>query len=214
MGDHLSYWKDGQIRKDSEPYNRELSNFIHSLKLPDYRLLDDILVHIVTLTRNARSNIEVLTGSYNFLRKALLSDQRFSHLFLLSADILLPPKTLQRLMFLGSDVAIPLIPHRGLTPTVYYVYDFRKNASPIFPYADPRMLETTPHAMLEVDGGSTACMLIHRRVLKAVGRFKNTAPTGVDPAIWFSMEITNRGFKIVLDTQLRVEHLDEDGRIY
>ena len=203
MGDPLSYWHKGRLYKDSYPYTDELAKCMDEIGL---------LGDVVNLTKNARSNAEALTESYNFLRDYFLNSIGIDYLLLMSADIIIPSFLIEKLYQLNADIAIPLIPHRGLTPTVFYVYDFQNEKSPIYPYADPQFLLKQREPFI-VDGGSTACMMIKKRVLETI-LFKNTASEGIDPAIWFSKEVTNQGFKIWCDPSLRVGHLDEDGRIY
>ena len=153
---------------------------------------------------------------YDVMRNSACDDALragFQWLMFLDDDVIAPPDTFARLAGHGADVISGLY-YRRQEPICPVAMTIGKDGQTTWVRA-----WSPPDSTIEVDLVGAGCLLIHRRVLEAlgapwfewqIGKPRDAAQPKVGAMsedFAFCMRAKSAGFKIYLDTSIRCEHV-------
>lgn len=147
-----------------------------------------------------------MVHSRNLLRKETL-DNEYDYLFMLDADVIVPPNSLETLLSHNKQV---------ITGVFYSFYNIegKPRMMPVLWKAEneekqtmrffmPEELETP--RLIEARACGTGCLLISRNVLEQVEfRYKEEVKSCDD--VWFCHDIKQRGIQLYADTAVKCQH--------
>ncbi|MQY80657.1 MAG: methyltransferase domain-containing protein [Dehalococcoidia bacterium] len=197
--------------------------------------------HSVGLTQNLISldlppmtNLLTCTKhSVDYARNLLAKKLDRDWLFFMDADQSFPNDVLQRLMSWNLDIISGIVFQRGgePIPMVYkYIMEGEGGGNYYMPlvkelkeYLDMQKVELEgakqaiclpPYGVLEVDGVSAGCLLIHRRVFDELEEpyFKCNDNTSCGEDFYFCRKAQAAGFKIFADPSVMCGHLSQYER--
>jgi len=195
--------------------------------------------HEVSLTQNLVSldlpdNTNLLTctkGGADYARNLLAKKLDRDWLFFMDADQTFPHDVLQRLMSWNLDIVSGVVFQRGGEPVpMIYKYIMEDGGNYYMPlvkeikkYLDMQKVELEgakqaaclpPYGVLEVDGVSAGCLLIHRRVFDELEepyfKWSDSYPCGED--FYFCRKAQAAGFKIFADPSVMCGHYSQYER--
>lgn len=162
------------------------------------------------------SGIKFQSGApYDVMRNLACEDALrggFQWIFFLDDDVITPPDVVARLMSHGADVISGLY-YRRQEPICPVAMTMVNGKATWVTTWDP------PNSVVEVDLVGAGCLLIHRRVLQAIGthwfeweigkrqedRPKDRQAMSEDFA--FCIKAKQAGFKVYLDTSIACDHV-------
>ena len=149
-------------------------------------------------------NIDAIRN--NLVTQAL--DENCTHLFLTDTDQTLPTNTLIKLISHNLDIVTAKV-HRRYPPFDPILMRWDDEAKQYYSVADDEWVNKD---LVEVDATGAACMLINMDVFRKIPApwFKfdineHGKPVGED--IYFCKQLKKAGYKIFVDTSIKVGHL-------
>jgi len=171
------------------------------------------------MMRNASANI---CNARNSIVREFLDEETAEWLWMVDADMVFDPDTLDRLLDSAHHVSAPVVGalcygvHEGrLFPTMYAV-DYHDRETQTGPYV-VRYRTFDETGKFRVDATGAACLLVHRSVLEAIRDkgfndtyrwFQETSLNGesVGEDITFCFRAGLCGFPVHVDTTIRIGH--------